>query len=200
MNKYKETYRTETIRLKSWDYSWQGVYFVTICTKSREPFFGEIKDENMMLSKIGNIAKDEWFKTTELRPDMNISLGEFVVMPDHIHGIICIGKNKFNARGDAMHCISTTGHCIPTGPFNSTNGTENSNQPSLNTFAPQRKNLASIVRGYKSAVTIQARKTREDFGWQSRFYDRIVRDEEELHRISEYIKDNPRRWGEKHDG
>lgn len=186
MSKYKNKYRIETVRLKSWNYGWQGAYYITANTKGRVHFFGKIENGRQILSDIGLIAQEEWFRSVELRADMNIRLGEFVVMPDHIHGIIFIGENEFNTAQYAMHSSP-----------NRNNSSAISKQQSLNKFAPQRKNLASIMRGYKSAVTIKAKKTRKDFGWQPRFYEHIIRDVEDLNRISEYIKRNPQRWTEK---
>lgn len=190
MSKYKNKYRTETVRLKSWNYGWQGAYFITVCTKNRVHFFGKIENGKQLLSDIGLIAQEEWFRSVELRPDMNIRLGEFVVMPDHIHGIIFIGENEFNTPPgrDVMHHVSTRD--------DGDGGTNSKKQTIQNQFGPQRKNLASIMRGYKSAVTINARKIRPDFGWQPRFYEHIIRNEEELNRISEYILRNPQRWTE----
>lgn len=99
---------------------------------------------------------------------MNLELGEFVVMPNHIHGIIMIGSNEYNSqRRDAMHCVSTNA-----------NDTEYKNQ-----FAPQSKNLSSIIRGYKSAVTSYARKNGIEFDWQPRFHDHIIRSIDDYHRI-----------------
>jgi REP element-mobilizing transposase RayT len=81
--KFKGKYRGQTFRLQTWDYSSEGLYFVTICTFDREHFFGEIKNGKMVLSEIGEIVASEWVKTPAIRPDMNLELGEFVVMPNH---------------------------------------------------------------------------------------------------------------------
>jgi putative transposase len=127
----------------------------------------------MILSEIGKIVEQEWLKTPDMRPDMNLQLGEFAIMPNHFHAIILIGDNKYNsARRDAMHCVSTT----------------------KNHFGPQSKNLASIIRGFKSAVTTNARKIHADFEWQSRFYDHIIRDDDEYIRIAQYITTNVANW------
>lgn len=123
----------------------------------------------MALSEIGEIADGEWLKTFKMRPDMNLWMGEYVVMPNHLHAIIGIGDNEYNTRGadrggecrDAMHCVSTTGK----------------NQSPQNQFGPQRKNLSSIIRGFKIGVTKNARLINPDFGWQSRFHDHIIRDQ-----------------------
>ncbi len=172
--KFQNKYRQESTRLQNWNYGWKAAYFVTICTKNRSHFFGEVVDGKMSLSEIGRIAESEWIKTPGIRPDMNLKLGEFVVMPDHFHGIIIIGKNEFN-----RYDITT--------PINKT---------PQNKFGPQSKNLASILRGFKSAVTIQSRKIDADFGWQSRFHDHIIRDDQAFDRISNYIRNNPRKWSE----
>jgi len=170
---YKHKYRISSCRLQSWNYGNPGMYFVTICTKNREYYFGEIVAGEMELSELGEIAKKEWMKTLELRPDMNLELGEFVVMPNHIHGIIIIGD-----RRDAMHGVSTI-----------TNTKEQQNH-----FSPQSKNLASIIRGYKSSVTTYARKNNLTFDWQPRFHDHIIRSMDNYNRISSYINNNPAKW------
>ena len=113
---FQKKYRISSARLQSWNYANAGMYFITICTKNREHYFGEIVVDDrrdtmrgvstMNPTEIGKIAETEWLKTPALRPDMNLELGEFIVMPNHIHGIIFIGKNEYNRGGgrDAMHC------------------------------------------------------------------------------------------------
>ena len=175
--KFRNKYRVDSARLKNYDYAQNGAYFITIVTQQFQCFFGEIVDDKMVLNDIGEIVRNEWLKTFEMRPDMNLAKGEFVIMPNHFHAIIGIGENQYNARTrrDAMHCVSTT-------------------NTSQNQFGPQSKNLASIVRGFKSAVTIKSREILPYFAWQPRFYDRIIRNKKELNRISEYIILNPERW------
>lgn len=190
-NKFQNKYRIPSARLQNWDYGANAMYFVTICTQDREHFFGEIMDGKMELSEIGIIIETEWLKTLEIRPDMNLQMGEFVVMPNHFHAIIIIGENEYNLqrgaqygaqRGaeyctDAMHRVSTPNA-----------------DATKNKFGPQSKNLASIIRGFKSAVTISARKIHADFAWQSRFHDHIIRNDESFQRISNYIINNPSKW------
>lgn len=151
------------------------MYFVTICTANRECYFGDSVNSQIRLSELGKIAESEWIKTVELRPDMNLELGEFVIMPNHVHGIIVIGKNSYNQTNcrDAMHRASTK------------------TQTTKNSFGAQSKNLASIIRGYKSAVTTYARKNNTSFGWQSRFHDHIIFSIDDYQRISNYILNNP---------
>lgn len=172
-------FRRETVRLQHWNYANEAMYFVTICTKNRENYFGEIGLEStsemndtvpkaqLKPTEIGAFAMQEWFKCIEMRPDMNLTLGEFMVMPNHIHGIIGIGANEYNSTKEEIY---------------------------KNKFAPQSKNLASIIRGYKSAVTTYARKNNIEFEWQSRYHEHIIRSVRGYKWISHYIINNPIRW------
>jgi putative transposase len=78
MDKFKNKYRIPSARLQSWDYGSRGLYFITICTKDRNHYFGEIENDEMVLNELGLIVNSEWEKTTEIRPDMNLELGEFI--------------------------------------------------------------------------------------------------------------------------
>ncbi len=98
-DKFQNRYRIESTRLQNWDYRWAGAYFITICTKNREHFFGEIDNGEMKLSEIGRIAEQEWQKKFDMRPDMNLQMGEYQIMPNHFHAIIIIGENEYNKRG-----------------------------------------------------------------------------------------------------
>jgi REP element-mobilizing transposase RayT len=162
-------YRNDTLRLKYWDYSSEGAYFITICTKDREHFFGEIIHGKMILNQLGFVVQHEWEKSIEMRPDMNLTLGEFIVMPDHFHAVIMIGKNQYN--------------------------TSNEKTESKNKFGPQSKNLASIIRGFKSAITTYSKiNGYPNFAWQPRFYEHIIRNQQSFDRIQKYIIDNPKNW------
>ncbi|MCZ4694875.1 hypothetical protein DWB61_07690 [Ancylomarina euxinus] len=177
--KYKGQYRIESARLKSWDYASSGIYFITICTDNRQHYFGEVENGKMQLSKIGVIAEEQWLKTFQIREDMNLEMDEFVIMPNHFHAIIIIGENKYNAIDrDTMHQVET--QCIAS--------------VQKNNFGAQSKNLASIIRGFKIGVTKNARIINPEFTWQARFYDHIIRNDESLSRIRDYIKSNPLKW------
>ena len=167
MTKYKNRYRAETTRLRGWDYTTAGWYFVTIVTKNRKPYFGEILDDEMHLSSIGKILADEWQETALMRP--YISLDEWVIMPNHIHGII-ISHNDEDV-GTSCRDVSNE-------------------QPRL-----RAKSLGAIINQIKSVSTkrIQAAGF-PDFGWQSGYYDHIIRDRKDLDRIREYIVGNPFQW------
>ncbi len=107
MTKYRNKYRIDSTQLKNWDYKQEGIYFVTICTKNREHFFGHINNGKMILSDMGKIVELEWEKTFVLRKDMNLKMGEYIVMPNHFHAIIVIGKNQYNNMSGREQCIAS---------------------------------------------------------------------------------------------
>ena len=181
------------------------MYFITICTENKNHWFGEVCDGVMVLSKEGRIVEECWLKIPQYYP--YVILDSFVVMPNHVHGIIIIDKRNYYknmewvSRRDAIPCVSNN--------INKPNNSETQgiaknkktqgiaslqNTDSHNQFAPQSHNLASIIRGFKSGVTKNARKTNPHFAWQSRFYDHIIRSTDEFIRISHYICTNVKNW------
>ncbi|MBR1514799.1 MAG: hypothetical protein IJ622_10975 [Bacteroidales bacterium] len=177
--KYKGRYRIPSAR--AWWHQYNGgTYFVTICTKNREHFFGEIKDGMMSLSEIGGCLNQQILLTPHVRPDMNLEIPVFTIMPNHVHLLVVIGENVYNTPVD----FSSEQKCME-----SIDTTENA-------FSPQRKNLASIIRGIKTATTSFALKNGIWFGWQTRFHDHIVRDIDELNAIANYIDNNVANWTE----
>jgi REP element-mobilizing transposase RayT len=188
MKKYKNKYRIKSARHPNWDYSSNGLYFVTICTQNREHFFGEIDNNKMNLSEIGKIVNQCWSQIPEHFPF--VVLHNHIVMPNHIHGIIEIAKNDdgFNDDGDNV------GDCnIETQYFASLPQTITTNE-SKNKFGPQSKNLASIVRGFKIGVTKNVKNINPDFKWQPRYHDHIIRNDKSFHTICNYIEQNPLNW------
>jgi putative transposase len=166
---YQNRFLIGSKRYRGYDYSSEGCYFITINTKNKIQSFGRIENGIMILSEIGKCLSDEWLRTPLVRPDMNMTPDAFVVMPDHFHAIIYIGPNTYNATHDSY----------------------------INEFGPQSKNLSSIIRGVKSAVTSYARKMNISFDWHKGYYDHIIRTQRELTRIREYIISNPANWIEK---
>ena len=185
MKKYKDKYRIRSARAPFWNYGSIG-YFITICTHNRKRYFGQVIKAEMQLSDIGQIADEEWRKTFDMRPDMNLRMGEYVVMPDHFHAVVVIGENQFNQcqyNGQQNPAITT--------------GTNPTSETQVkNVFGPQSKNPASVIRGFKIGVTRRARLIHAEFAWQSRFHDRIIRDEHAYRAISKYIVHNPKNWNE----
>jgi REP element-mobilizing transposase RayT len=156
-------------RLNGYDYSQDGYYFVTICTKNREHFFGEIKNAEMQLNEYGEFAKKCWLEIPI--HFSHVILDEFIIMPNHIHGILII-ENK-----------------------NTTNMVGNKNFCSLPWQTKLSKSLSSVIRGFKIGVTKFFReKNNYEFSWQKSFYDHIIRDEKALFKIREYIQNNPLKW------
>ncbi|MEO9022013.1 MAG: hypothetical protein ABI237_15190 [Ginsengibacter sp.] len=110
MDKFQNKYRIPSVRLQNWNYGSPGLYFITICIKNRQHYFGEIFNNEMVLNDLGFFVQSEWIKSPDIRTDMNLELGEFVVMPNHFHGIMIIGENEFNRDDygrDAMYHVST---------------------------------------------------------------------------------------------
>ena len=164
MTFFKNKFRIESIRLKGYDYSSPGEYFITICTLDKQCVLGDVVDKEMQLNEIGKIVAQCWEEIPNHFP--NVELDAFVAMPNHVHGIIII-----NDRGrDVQLNVSTR-------------------------LSPKRGSLSVIVRTFKAAVTtICRRQGYHEFGWQSRFYEHIIRSEKELNIIRDYIVNNPAAW------
>jgi REP element-mobilizing transposase RayT len=185
------TLNRKTTRLKNWDYRKDAIYFITMCTANREQFFGEIINGKMHLSNIGVLANVLWYEIKN--HSKNVILDEFVVMPDHIHGIIIIEGNdreSLNFQDSLDFSVSSvgTGHDIPVGTGHALSQREKR-------FQNIGKNsVSSIIGSYKSAVTKHSNRLGLEFKWQQRFYDRIIRDELELGNVRNYINRNIEKW------
>ncbi len=188
MDKFKNKYRIRSARAQWWNYSNEGLYFITICIKHRRRFFGSVSKKKMLLSKIGLIAEKYGIEI----PDhfSFVKLHAFVVMPDHVHMIIEIA-NSPNPK-EPLHADNTAEalHADTEEPLHA-------RAVQMAAISPKRGSLASIIRSYKSAVSRDARKVNSNFAWQSRFHDHIIRDEGAYDRISKYIIDNPKNWNKK---
>ena len=101
-DKFQDKYRIPSARLPGYDYSRQGKYFITICTGGQTCYFGKIENKTMYLSESGKIVQKKWVKTPDIRPDMNLTLDVFCVMPNHFHAIIEIGENEYNRHNDVF--------------------------------------------------------------------------------------------------
>lgn len=172
MTKFKDKYRIETARRPGWDYATEGWYFVTICTANRQCYFGEIVNGEMVLTAVGETAVT-FFQAIPKHTQATCSIDEFVVMPNHIHGIIAIVSTV-----ETLHCNVSTNV-----------------DPQMSVISPKKGSLSAIIRSYKSAVSYWCRENEHsDFGWQPRFHDRIIRNERELNAIRAYIHNNPGNW------
>ena len=183
-DKFQNKYRTTSTRLQHWDYRWDGYYFITICTKDKEDYFGEIINMEMILSSIGVIANILWYEIKN--HSKNIELDAFVVMPNHIHGILILSDNEITV--ETRHALSLHTY-TQSQTDNLTIGRQR--------FQNQGKNsISSIIGAYKSAVSRHAHRLGFDFAWQSRFYDNIIRDDKTYKKIVEYVQNNPLKWEE----
>lgn len=174
-----EIHHHKSIRLKEYDYSQAGYYFVTICTHNREHLFGEIADGVIELNQYGRIVKEELLRSEEIR--QNIKIDYFVIMPNHIHFILIIEEQYLNYNDVVgVHC----------------------NEPLQNTekFGKSTKNsLPTIIKLLKSTITKQINEIRNSPSnpvWQRNYYEHIIRNEKELYEIRKYIENNPLNWNE----
>lgn len=182
-NKFKNTYRIQSTRMQLWDYSWNGAYFITICTKNRQHFFGYVSDKNMHVSEIGQFAQKFWFDIPN--HFKHTYLGNFIIMPNHIHGIIIIDKPF---EEETRQCL------VSTEENEITNQLQNAT-PGKQRFQNQgRHSISSIIGSYKSIVSKYGHKINPDFGWHSLYHDHIIRNNQEYINISNYIKNNPNKW------
>ena len=165
-----EKYHRRSIRLKGYDYSQEGAYFVTVCTHNRECIFGEV-----LLNEFGKIVESVWFDLPKHYP--NVELDAFVIMPNHVHGIMIVGDVAVGAdfKPAPTMAMAAAKEPVPTGGYA----------------------LSEVVRGFKTFSARRINEIRATSGtpvWQRNYYEHIVRDEDRLNRIREYIINNPMRW------
>jgi len=187
MEKFKNKYRVPSARAAWWDYGWAGAYFITICTANRIHYFGEIHDGYMQLSHLGILADVFWHEIPHHAK--NVEFGAFVVMPNHVHGILIL-----NGNGNIVetgHALSLSGHI----PSDNVKTGHALSLPGQQRFPNQGKNtVSSIIGSYKSAVTKHAHRLGFQFEWQTRFHDYIIRNDDEYQRINDYVESNPQNW------
>lgn len=159
-----------SIRLAGYNYKADGFYAFTIVTKNRIPWFGEIKNGKMILTHAGKLVQEEWDRTPSSRP--NIALDEFIIMPDHIHGIIVVGEPSLPMTGSPWPILDS----------------ENTSK-----FGDSSNTLGAIIGGFKAACSRSIRKMHPEFAWTRNYWERIIRSQEELNAYRIYIKNNPSR-------
>ncbi len=181
-----------SIRLKGYDYTEPGAYFITICTSKREHLFGHIQDEKMHLNRYGEVVQFNWNNLPKIYP--HVQLNEFIIMPDHIHGIIML-KNDPVGAGTLRERLSAKRTLREQRTLTIESLTKNPYKPAP---TPQKRHgLPEIIRSLKtySATRInQLRSTKGNSVWQRGYYERIVRDEQALFNIRRYIINNPLKW------
>ena len=208
-------------KLRGWDYARNGHYYITIVTTDRKRLFGEIVNGEMVLNDWGQIVYDEFFKSFEMRS--GLFLGEFVLMPDHLHAIVILDKTKCvdvgacgdELRGDVSFGDVAHGHVETHGraslqPTRQSQPQQSQPQQSQPTpqFQRQPKSISSFVAGFKSATVkriddwidvnqpTMAKFNKNNPLWQSNYHDHIIRNEMEYQYIADYIVRNPMEWKE----
>jgi putative transposase len=187
-----QKHHRHSIRLKEFDYSQPGAYFVTIVTWQREFLFGDVKDGRMILNKAGEIVQWEWNSLPKRFP--YIILGAFIAMPNHVHGILifhqpAVGVTRLDmkekASSNVLHRVRSSdevnlkGSPLPRGP--------------------KPASLGAVIAQFKSRITKRLWKMpalNETPIWQRNYYEHIIRNEKELQNITDYINGNPLRWQE----
>jgi REP element-mobilizing transposase RayT len=158
-----DIHHRHSIRLREYDYSSSGAYFITICAFQRECLFGEVVDGEMRLNEVGKIVREEWLNTAVMRPDVYLDV--YVIMPNHFHTVIFV-HDDIGAHSSAP-------------------------------LRRQSGSIGSIVAGFKSAATKRINALRDNPGcpvWQRNYYEHVIRNENDLATIRQYIADNPLKW------
>jgi REP element-mobilizing transposase RayT len=180
MAKFQNKYRNESARAPWWNYANDGAYFITICTAERKWLFGEISNNEMNLSPIGEMVYQEWNVSFDMRAELFCDT--FVIMPNHIHAILRIDNNIVGTHGIVR-----------------THGRASLQTPPKNTGVAYRspKSISSFMAGFKSAATKRINEYRispKMSVWQTRFHDHIIRNDAEYQRIYNYIETNIQNW------
>ncbi|MBK7104398.1 MAG: transposase [Ignavibacteriae bacterium] len=178
MEKYNNKLRINSNRLNNFDYTQPFWYFVTICTQHKKNVFGIVQNDKIELNNFGQITFKLW---NEIPIHFNnAELDEFVIMPNHIHGIIIL---KDFCRDMINHVSTMHKHKL-------------TNNPCTNWMMMKNPNisLGKIIRYFKAKTTFQIHKLNREFKWQSNYYDHIIRNETDLYRIRKYISQNPLKW------
>ncbi|CAM2862139.1 REP element-mobilizing transposase RayT [Flavobacterium succinicans] len=222
MKKFQNKYRIPSARLQNWDYGANGAYFITICTDKMKCLFGDVVsnadvsnanvetlliaslrdtiDEKcaMQLNELGKIAHDIWEDIPNKFPF--VELGNFVIMPNHMHGILIINKyvqtRLIASKNENVENANANAHVETRliAPVHDDDDDDKKGGFSGNNNPMFHENISRIIRWYKGRCSFEMRKIHADFNWQSRFYDHIIRDSRAFDTIQNYIEDNPSKW------
>lgn len=172
--------RHKSIRLRDYDYTTEGAYFITICSLNRAFIFGDIVDESVRLTRVGELVEETWFDLPNHHP--NVSLDLHVVMPNHFHGLLLLTDKSAKEPDESGSCDQARrGRAATSEAFGK----------------PVSGSIPTIIRSFKSAATRRANSEsghRKGGIWQRNYYEHIIRDEQTLLRAREYIQNNPIMW------
>jgi len=186
-DKFLNKYRIRSARLSTWDYSSNAAYFLTICTANRKNYFGEVIEAKMRLSAIGEFANQCWLNIPDHFP--YFYLDEFIVMPNHIHGMVLI-EQPYAENNKDFNTVD-----VPRGQSPRQSDIKQETKRKHPRFRNQgKKTISAMVGSFKSAVTKYCNENKLLFGWQTRFHDHIIRDTNEFYSIRHYIINNPAFW------
>jgi len=194
-----------SIRLSGYDYSQPGSYFVTLCARGHASLFGDITNGEMVLNDVGEMVREEWIRSIDIRKEMN--LDKWVIMPNHIHGVVVISPVGANG-GSPINETITAVNANDVSPKTTDNTTRAHSHAPLRKpkFSLKPKTIGSFVAGFKSITTKRINQINKAPGrsiWQRNYYEHIIRDEHELNKIRRYIINNPPQWEydrENHNG
>ena len=176
-----DVHHRRSIRLRAYDYARPGLYFVTLCTRNRECLFGEVVDDEPFLNDAGFMAAQCWRWLTAQYP--RVQMDDWVVMPNHLHGIVAITADCGEARGTA---VGTQGG-------SRTAPTRLTTRSNLTTPKP----LGRLIGAFKTVSTRRINDVRGTPGatvWQRNYYEHVIRDDRDLDRIRRYVANNPSSW------
>jgi REP element-mobilizing transposase RayT len=202
MDKFQNKYRIPSNRLRNWDYSGNGSYFITVVTQNRICNLGEIVNNEMVLSDFGQIVKIQWEKSFELRNELFVY--EYIIMPNHLHAIIILEKNNLG-NDDVADDVDVTHDRVET------HGRASLRTPEIpeireTVFIRKPKSISSFIAGFKSSVNSIIddyidqnnlnipKYNRKNHFFQLNYHDHIIRDTDEFERIQNYITNNPFNW------
>ncbi len=183
MKYHPDRHHRRSIRLKGYDYRQAGAYFVTFVTQDRAPLFGEVTEGDMRLNDAGRLVQKVWKEIPSHFP--YVELDAFVIMPNHVHGILVI----VSATVGATHASPPQMNAEPNDAL----------PPPLHASGPTRQSIGAIVGSFKSAASKGINEWRGTPGasvWLRNYYEHIIRDEESLNRIRGYIDANPAQWAD----
>lgn len=206
-------FHRRSIRMQEYDYSAGGGYFITLVTHQREHLFGCVVEGEMRLNAYGKIVREEWLRSSIIRKEIELDMDEFVVMPNHIHGIVYICENDrvcgkgdrpeepdasgARAYGQKMNKLTGKGDRPVASGESGVRAYGHTPLPVPSGFRSPSKTLGSMIRGYKIAVTTRINALRGSPGqpvWLRNYYDHIIRSEKDYENVVNYIYMNPLNW------
>ncbi|MFK7932123.1 MAG: transposase [Saprospiraceae bacterium] len=190
MGKFKNQYRIESARLNDWDYRNAGIYFITICTYEHQHFFGKCGKGKMKLSTAGIIVQGCWYEIPRWNP--HVELGRFIVMPNHLHGILFL-DDYLRRIEDANSSQNKRDEDV----FSNVSTVSGENEY-YSEISSKSGSVSRMIQQFKSACTRHIQDVPPDleFCWQERFHDHIIRNDAAFIRISDYIANNPANWSD----